>query len=67
MGPSYELDHLATFTVGSKQGLLSPEDGIKKLRQMEMTSGIWTMRVQLVLEAQDLVIIDANSVRVNQC
>ena len=35
-----------------------PEDGMKKLRQMEMQTGIWTMRVQLMLDQRDIVIID---------
>lgn len=34
-GPVFDLDHLATFTVGSKQGLLKAEDGMRKLRIME--------------------------------
>ncbi len=38
-------------------GLLTPSDGIQKLRQMESTSGIWTMRVQLVMDRSHLLII----------
>ncbi|KAI0228914.1 Epidermal growth factor receptor kinase substrate 8 [Lamellibrachia satsuma] len=53
----YVLDHLATFTVG-KQDLLYPEDGMRKLRQMEMTTGVWTMQVTMQVESRDLVITD---------
>ena len=35
-----------------------PEDGIAKLKHLEMTKGIWTMRCQLIIETRDLVIID---------
>ncbi|KAK2190672.1 hypothetical protein NP493_70g01038 [Ridgeia piscesae] len=56
----YVLDHLATFTVG-KQDLLYPDDGMRKLRQMEMTTGVWTMQVTMQVESRDLVIIDRQS------
>ena len=39
-------------------GLMYPEDGMKKLRQMEMQTGIWTMRVQLMIDGRDIVVID---------
>ncbi len=35
-----------------------PEDGIAKLKHLETTKGIWTMRCQLVIESRDLVILD---------
>ncbi|XP_074660746.1 epidermal growth factor receptor kinase substrate 8-like isoform X2 [Tubulanus polymorphus] len=57
-GPTYEADHLATFTVGSKQGLQTPEDGIRKLRLMDSTTGIWTMRCVLVVTPRHLAVID---------
>ena len=39
-------------------GLMYPEDGMKKLRQMEMQTGIWTMRVQLIIDDRDIVVMD---------
>lgn len=42
-------------------GLVSPHDGIKKLHQMETQTGIWTMRVQMIVEPDDIVIIDKQS------
>ena len=35
-----------------------PEDGIAKLKHLEMTKGIWTMRCQLIIESRDVVIVD---------
>ncbi len=35
-----------------------PEDGIAKLKHLEMSKGIWTMRCQLCIEAKDIVIVD---------
>ena len=57
-GPLFELDHLATFTVGSKQGLLKAEDGMRKLRVMEKSQGIWTMECQMMIDVNYLVVLD---------
>lgn len=59
--PHYDLDHLATFKVEARHGVMSPMDGIRKLRHMELSSGIWTMRITLVIEPQDLIVIDRAS------
>ena len=40
---------------------MTPTDGIRKLRQMENSSGIWTMRVQLVIDRKDILIIDKHT------
>jgi hypothetical protein len=59
-GPSvtYELDHLATFNVSPKQGLVKPVDGVKRLREMEATSGIWAMKVQLRIDRREIVVLE---------
>ncbi|OQV23697.1 Epidermal growth factor receptor kinase substrate 8-like protein 2 [Hypsibius exemplaris] len=57
-GALYTVDHLATFTVGESYELMYPQDGIRRLRQMEKSSGIWTQRMYLRLETSWLVIID---------
>ncbi|GAU89066.1 hypothetical protein RvY_01661 [Ramazzottius varieornatus] len=54
----YTVDHLATFTVGQSYELVSAQDGVRRLRQMEKSSGIWTQRMHLRLERQYLAIID---------
>jgi len=60
----YELEHLATFTVSPKQGLVRPADGVKRLRDMEAASGIWAMRVQLRLDRQEIIIVEKASQKV---
>jgi epidermal growth factor receptor kinase substrate 8 len=57
-GPVYDVDHLATFTVGSKLGLLKAEDGMRKLRLMEKSQGIWTMECQLQVDGKFLIVYD---------
>jgi Phosphotyrosine-binding domain len=54
----YELDHLATFNVSPKQGLVRPTDGVKRLRDMEASSGIWAMRVQLIIDRREIVVLE---------
>ncbi|XP_055900793.1 epidermal growth factor receptor kinase substrate 8-like protein 1 isoform X3 [Biomphalaria glabrata] len=56
--PKFELDHLATFAAGTRNGCIHAEDGLRKLRQMENTTGIWTMRCILIVERGHLVILD---------
>lgn len=53
---SFEVDHLATYT--SKSGTTHPEDGLMKLKQMESSTGIWTMRCLLMVEPRHIIVID---------
>ena len=39
-------------------GMVSPQHGIDRLKHMEMTTGIWTMRCKLIVETRDIVIVD---------
>lgn len=52
----YEMDHLVTFDVGTRGGVTSLADGIRKLRQMEATSGIWTRRVLMSIDQKELAV-----------
>lgn len=42
-----------TFT-----GTTLPQDGLTKLKQMESSTGIWTMRCILIVDRRHIVIID---------
>lgn len=57
-GPVFDVDHLATFTVNSANGLLKAEDGIRKLRNMEKVHGIATMHCQILIDTNYLVVYD---------
>lgn len=56
--PTYLLEHLATFSVGAQYGITTPKDGLRRLLQMEKSSGIWTQKMQMRLEKKWVVIID---------
>ena len=63
----YELDHLVTFTVSAKQNLLKPRDGMRRLREMETSTGIWTMRVRLIVSQKEVVIVEKASGKELEC
>jgi epidermal growth factor receptor kinase substrate 8 len=52
------LEHLATFTVNKESGILYPADGMRKLLQLEKTTGIWSQKMELCLDRQWVLIID---------
>lgn len=59
-GPSYLVEHLATFGMGKQMGLEWPTDGIRKLKQMERNSAIWAQRMVLRLRRDSIVVEDEN-------
>jgi epidermal growth factor receptor kinase substrate 8 len=58
--PLYLLEHLATFTVNKESGIVHPADGMRKLLQLEKTTGIWSQKMQLCLDrtASRVLIMD---------
>lgn len=60
------LEHLATFTVNRESGIMNPADGMRKLLQLEKTTGIWSQKMQLCLDRQWVLIMDYETkVRLN--
>ncbi|XP_055921993.1 epidermal growth factor receptor kinase substrate 8-like protein 2 isoform X4 [Eupeodes corollae] len=56
--PIYLLEHLATFTVNKETGIVYPADGMRRLLQLEKTTGIWSQKMQLCLDYQWVLIMD---------
>lgn len=56
--PVYLLEHLATFTVNGESGIVYPSDGMRRLLQLEKTTGIWSQKMQLCLDRQWVLIMD---------
>lgn len=56
--PIYLLEHLATFTVNGESGIVYPADGMRRLLQLEKTTGIWSQKMQLCLDRQWVLIMD---------
>lgn len=61
--PSYWVEHLATFAVGREFGLQYPEDGVRKLKQLENNSAIWAQPMVLRLRPNVVSVEDENGVR----
>lgn len=59
--PIYLLEHLATFTVNKETGIVYPADGMRRLLQLEKTTGIWSQKMQLCLDNQWVLIMDFES------
>lgn len=57
-GPSFVVEHLATFTVSQQNEIVYPADGMRRLLQMEKTSGIWTQKMLLRLDRDWVTILD---------
>ena len=56
--PLYDVDHLATFIIEGKHGLLKAEDGMRRLRYMEKSEGIWPMECRMMIDKHNLYIIE---------
>lgn len=56
--PIYLLEHLATFTVNTESGILYPADGMRRLLQLEKSTGIWSQKMKLCLDRQWILIMD---------
>ncbi|XP_076276966.1 epidermal growth factor receptor kinase substrate 8 [Lasioglossum baleicum] len=54
--PTYMMEHLATFTVTKET--VYPADGMRRLLQLEKSSGIWSQKMQLRLERNWVLIMD---------
>ncbi|ESN99877.1 hypothetical protein HELRODRAFT_192833 [Helobdella robusta] len=57
---SYPCEHLASFA-RSEQSNLTAQDYMEKLKRMEQTSGVWTMKVRLVVMPGSIDVVDPNS------
>lgn len=57
-GPTYVMEHLATFTVAKETGIVYPADGMRRLLQLEKSNGIWSQKMQLKLDKNVVLIMD---------
>ncbi|KAK0398600.1 hypothetical protein QR680_002666 [Steinernema hermaphroditum] len=64
--PTFHVEHLATFAVGREFGLQYPQDGVRKLKQMEKNSAIWAQPMLLRLKPQMISVEDENGDPVEQ-
>ena len=64
---TYELNHLATFGIKAKQGVVKASDGLERLKQLEATSGVWTMKVTVRIDWRSVCVMDTATHKVHSC
>lgn len=60
--PVHIIEHLATFSVSQETGILYAIDGMRRLKEMEQTNGIWSQKMQLCLDHPWVLILDESGV-----
>ncbi|XP_072163109.1 epidermal growth factor receptor kinase substrate 8-like [Diadema setosum] len=54
----FPVEHLYTFPMDKKEGVLSVEDGIRKLRLLDAKGKIWSQDVRLTMTEKDVILLD---------
>lgn len=56
---SFILEHLATFTVSkdNNSGILYPEDGMRRLLELEKSTGIWSQKMEMTISRNQNIMI----------
>ncbi|KAG8238260.1 hypothetical protein J437_LFUL016440, partial [Ladona fulva] len=49
---------MATFTVSKESGIVYPNDGMRRLLQLEKANGIWSQKMQMRLDHSWVLIMD---------
>ncbi|XP_054757717.2 epidermal growth factor receptor kinase substrate 8-like isoform X3 [Lytechinus pictus] len=54
----FPVEHLYTFAMDKKDGVVSVEDGIRKLRILDAKGKIWSQDVRLMVTEKEVVLMD---------
>ncbi|ROL47227.1 Epidermal growth factor receptor kinase substrate 8 [Anabarilius grahami] len=57
----YHVEHLTTFVMDRKEGMLTIEDGIRKLRLLDAKGKVWTQDMILQVDGKAVSLIDNDS------
>lgn len=57
----YHVEHLSTFEMDRKEGLVNLEDGIRRLRLLDSTGKIWTQDMLLQVDERSVSLVDIES------
>ncbi len=52
------MEHLATFTVAKETGIVYPQDGMRRLLQLEKSNGIWSQKMHFRMDQNWVLIMD---------
>ncbi|CAN9508335.1 unnamed protein product [Ophioblennius macclurei] len=54
----YHVEHLTTFVLDRKDGLITVEDGVRRLRLLDAKGKVWTQEILLQVEEKSVSLID---------
>lgn len=52
------LQHLTTFVLDRKDGMMTVEDGVRRLRLLDAKGKVWTQEMVLQVEERGVALID---------
>lgn len=52
------MEHLATFSVAKETGIVYPQDGMRRLLQLEKSNGIWSQKMHFRMDQNWVLIMD---------
>uniref|UniRef100_A0A665VD82 Epidermal growth factor receptor pathway substrate 8a n=1 Tax=Echeneis naucrates TaxID=173247 RepID=A0A665VD82_ECHNA len=54
----YHVEHLTTFVLDRKDGMITVDDGIRRLRLLDAKGKVWTQEILLQVEEKSISLID---------
>ncbi|XP_060923964.1 epidermal growth factor receptor kinase substrate 8a isoform X2 [Limanda limanda] len=57
----YHVEHLTTFVLDRKDGLITVDDGIRRLRLLDAKGKVWTQEMLLQVEEKSVSLIDQDT------
>ncbi|XP_062238279.1 epidermal growth factor receptor kinase substrate 8a isoform X2 [Platichthys flesus] len=57
----YHVEHLTTFVLDRKDGLVTVEDGVRRLRLLDAKGKVWTQEMLLQVEERSVSLIDQDT------
>ncbi|XP_024143276.1 epidermal growth factor receptor kinase substrate 8a isoform X2 [Oryzias melastigma] len=54
----YQVEHLMTFVLDRKDGMMSVDDGVRRLRLLDAKGKVWTQEVLLQVEERAVTLMD---------
>ncbi|XP_061815672.1 epidermal growth factor receptor kinase substrate 8a isoform X1 [Nerophis lumbriciformis] len=57
----YHVEHLSTFVLDRKDGIITVEDGVRRLRLLDAKGKIWTQEMMLQVDEKSITLVDHES------
>uniref|UniRef100_A0A3B3TPK2 Epidermal growth factor receptor kinase substrate 8-like n=2 Tax=Poecilia latipinna TaxID=48699 RepID=A0A3B3TPK2_9TELE len=57
----YQVEHLTTFVLDRKDGMITVDDGVRRLRLLDAKGKVWTQEMLLQVEDKAVSLIDLDS------